>query len=118
MIHTGREWLAKPVMVEVVANGLTLVPSPIGAGYWQVTLQIVTATFGIVRLSALVTLIISCECCESVCWAGNAGRGDVDVEGPLGLLRVLPRAAAACGQRQRCRRGGRDRDAPASASPH
>jgi hypothetical protein len=62
------------------------VPSPGGAGYAQVTLQIVTASWGIGLVPALRTLISMWVCWESVCEAGKLADGTSTLNWPTGSL--------------------------------
>src|SRR5579884_3354413 len=71
-------------MFRYSANAATLVPSPVGAGHRQVTLQIVTETFGIVRAESLRTAITRRVCCASVCAAGKLAVAMLTRKRPVG----------------------------------
>src|SRR5436305_14611869 len=71
MIHTGREWEATFGMFRYWAKAATLVPSPTGAGYVQVALQIVTATLGRGLVPVLRTAIVNRVCCARRWCAGK-----------------------------------------------
>src|ERR1019366_824627 len=97
--HTGREWLATPGMFRYCANAETLVPSPTGAGYPQVVLQIETATSGIVLLPALRTESTRCVCCARRCELGNVAEVTCTGNLPVGWFTSwrlpLPQPASA-----------------------
>src|SRR5947209_20164436 len=86
MIQTWREGLATVDWLIEEANGWTLVPSPLGAGNLHVTLQIVTATSGIVRFESLRMARTRCECCDSAWLAGKLCVGMSTVKLACGSL--------------------------------
>ena len=71
-IQIGRDGLATPSWLMSAANAPAADPWPGGAGYAQVTLQIVTATLGIVLLPVLWTTTTMREC-----WARRWAFGNV-----------------------------------------
>ena len=75
-------------------------PRPRGAGYAQVTLQIVTATFGIVLVPVLRIASTRCVCSDRRWMAGKVAVVTATGKLPARLARVLPRSAAASGERR------------------
>ena len=105
-IQIGRDGLATPSWLMLFANAPAADPVPRGAGYAQVTLQIVTATFGIVLWPRVVDDYHHARVLGQALRAGNlatAWTGKL----PLGLVGVLSLTAAARAQRRTCRK--RDR---------
>ena len=84
--HTGRDGFASPVIWRSCANAAASVPSPVGAGYAQVTLQIVTAMFGIVFEPVLRTASTRWLCSDRRCEAGKVAVATATGKFPLGSL--------------------------------